>query len=111
MVHALARHCPPGGWWAPRGLHVVLQVPDEVAESRLVAAAAAEGVVVIGIAGMVGTNPHGPAIVVSSARATNDMLDDAVTRLARAAARVDDVPQGPTTVRGVEWYEQETLQA
>lgn len=112
MVRALARELP--AWrvmGAAGGLHLVLQVPDEVSESRLVAAAAAEGVAVIGIAGMVGANPHGPAIVVSFARATRDMLDDAVSRLARAAARLDEVPEGPTPVSGVEWYEQEILQA
>ena len=111
LVQALARQLP--SWrvmGAAGGLHFVIQVPDDVSEARLVAAAAAEGVAVIGIAGMTGVHPHGPAIVVSFARATRGMLEEAVSRLAVAAARVDEVPEVESPpISGVEWYPHELM--
>lgn len=114
LAQAVERELP--GWrvmGAAAGLHFVVQVPDRVDETRLVAAAAAQGVAVIGIAGMVGSNPHGPAIVLSFAGATPDMLEEAVVRLAQAVAAMDsltDIEAHPAISR-IEWYEQEFLQA
>lgn len=114
LRQALARQLP--SWHvmgAAGGLHFVVQVPDDVSEARLVAAAAAAGVAVIGIAGMTGVHPHGPGIVISFARATRDMLEEAASRLALAAARLDDLPEVDGRVRasGVGWYEQEAMRA
>jgi len=46
-------------------------------------------VLVLGLAGMTGSHPMGPALVMSFARSTPDMLDDAVHRLVRAAKGLD----------------------
>lgn len=110
LVGALASRLP--SWrvmGAAGGLHVVVQVPDGVSETGLVVAAAAAGVAVVGIAGMTGVHPHGPALVLSFAGATRDMLEEAARRLAVAAARVDDLPEAraPAPASGVGWYERE----
>lgn len=107
LVEDLARQLP--SWrvmGAAGGLHVVVQVPDEVSEDHLVTAAAAEGVAVIGISGMVGVHAHGPAIVLSFARATRDLLEQAVSRLARASARLEQVAEvvHPPPISGLDWY-------
>ncbi|MDQ3611590.1 MAG: PLP-dependent aminotransferase family protein [Actinomycetota bacterium] len=114
LATALSRQLP--GWrvmGAAAGLHFVVQVPDQVDETRLVAAAAAQGVAVIGIAGLTGSNPHGPAIVLSFAGATRDMLAEAVNRLAQAVASMDGLPETAArpALSRVEWYERGVLKA
>jgi len=90
LVSALASHAPS---WSPMGavggLHLLVALPRDVPEEQLLLAAAAAGVLVLGLAGMSGSHPMGPALVLSFARATPDMLDDAVHRLVRAAQEVD----------------------
>jgi GntR family transcriptional regulator/MocR family aminotransferase len=73
------------------GLHLTVAVPPGMSESRLVAAAAGLGLSVLGLEAMSGSTMSGPGIVVSYARATPDMSEDAVGRLVRASQLVDQV--------------------
>lgn len=73
------------------GLHLTVALPPELPEGRLVAAAAGLGVSVLGLSTMSGDGEHGPGIVVSYARATPDLCQEAVNRLARAAEQVEQV--------------------
>jgi len=73
------------------GLHLTLALPPGVSEGRLVAAAAALGLSVLGLETMQGSTVSGPGIVVSYARATPDMSEEAVTRLFQATQFVDQV--------------------
>lgn len=90
LVSALASHAPS---WSPMGmvggLHLVVELPTGMSEEQLVTAAGAAGVLVLGLAGMSGSHPMGPALVLSFARSTPGMLDDAVHRLVRAAEGLD----------------------
>jgi GntR family transcriptional regulator/MocR family aminotransferase len=89
------------------GLHLVVRLPDDVSESGLVAAAEDQGVLVLGVETMRVEHPYGPALVLSFARGTPDMLDEAVRRMAAAAHDVAAAPrQGWTEpLSGVDWYE------
>jgi GntR family transcriptional regulator/MocR family aminotransferase len=110
LVQALASQLPDWPVMGIQGgLHVVVQLPDGVSEARMVAGAASEGVAVIGLAVMVGVHPRPPAVILSFARSTRDMIDDAVTRLARAYRNLDQVPETPepAPISGVDWYDQE----
>jgi GntR family transcriptional regulator/MocR family aminotransferase len=86
MVRTLASRAPS---WLPMGmvggLHLLVVLPTGVPEEQLVLAAAAAGVLVLGLAEMSGSHPMGPALVLSFARSTPDMLDEAIHRLVRAA--------------------------
>jgi GntR family transcriptional regulator/MocR family aminotransferase len=89
------------------GLHLVVRLPDDVSESGLVAAAEDQGVLVLGVETMRVEHPYGPALVLSFARATADMLDEAVRRLALAAHDLAAAPRPGWTepLSGVDWYE------
>lgn len=86
LVGALAARAPS---WQPigaaGGLHLVVRLPPGSSEQGVVSASAAAGVLVLGVAGMTGRHPQGPALALSFARATPDMLDEAVRRLVLAA--------------------------
>ncbi len=92
LVQAIGRQLP--GWevmGGGGGLHLTVELPRDVAEGKLVAAAAGLGLAVLGLQAMNGSGTSGPGVVVSYARATPDMCDDAVRRLARAAQLLDPV--------------------
>jgi len=76
------------------GLHLVVRLPSGLSEEHLVTAAAAAGILVLGLAGMTGSNPMGPALVLSFARSTPDMLDEAIRRLFRSAEGLDPGDSG-----------------
>ncbi len=94
LIAALAARAPA---WQPigaaGGLHLVVRLPPDLSEDGLVRAAAATGVQVLGLAGMTGRCPQGPALVLSFARSTPDMLAEAVRRLVLAAEGLDS-PSG-----------------
>ncbi|MDQ3502454.1 MAG: PLP-dependent aminotransferase family protein [Actinomycetota bacterium] len=86
LVGALAARAPS---WRPigaaGGLHLVVRLPPGLSEQGVVVAGAAAGVLVVGLAGMTGAHPQGPSLALAYARATPDMLDEAVHRLVLAA--------------------------
>jgi GntR family transcriptional regulator/MocR family aminotransferase len=92
FLEALARRLP--SWQAmggAGGLHITIGLPPELPEGRLVAAAAGLGLSVLGVSAMSGRQGSPPGIVLSYARATPDMLKDAVDRLARASRLLEQV--------------------
>ena len=95
LVSALAARAPS---WQPLGaaggLHLVVRLPPGLSEEGVVSAGAAAGVLVLGVAGMTGAHPQGPALALSFARATPGMLDEAVHRLVLAADGLDPPPTG-----------------
>jgi len=99
FIDALARRLPD--WQvmgSAGGLHLTVALPPHVPEARLVAAAAGLGLSVLGLDGMSHHKASGPGIVISYARATPDMCEDAVVRLAKASTILDQVtPQMEAT--------------
>ncbi|MGI8702196.1 MAG: PLP-dependent aminotransferase family protein [Nocardioidaceae bacterium] len=92
FLQAIGHHLPD--WQvmgSAGGLHLAVALPPDVSERRLVAAAAGQGLSVLGLEAMSGSTTWGAGIVVSYARATPDMCDVAVRRLAAAAQRLDQV--------------------
>jgi len=92
FIQALARGLPD--WQvmgSAGGLHLTISLPPGVPEGRLVVAAAGLGLSVLGLEGMAGRETGKPGIVVSYARATPDMSEDAVGRLAKALTVLDQV--------------------
>ena len=92
FVQAIGRRLPD--WQvmgSAGGLHLTVALPPDVPEGRLVAAAAGLGLSVLGLEAMTGSTVSGPGIVVSYARATPDMSEDAVGRLVTAAQLLDQV--------------------
>ncbi len=92
LLQAIGHHLPD--WQvmgSAGGLHLAVALPPDVSERRLVAAAAGQGLSVLGLEAMSGSTTWGAGIVVSYARATPDMCDVAVRRLAAAAQRLDQV--------------------
>ena len=85
FIQALSRRLPD--WQvmgSAGGLHLTISLPADVPEGRLVAATSGLGLWVVGLNSMsAGTSPK-PGIVLSYARTTPDMLDEAVARLATA---------------------------
>lgn len=80
------------------GLHVLLRPPAATDEEQLVTAAAAQGVFVQGIRAMYGTLPPVPGLMLGFARAPVGLLEEAVHRLATAAAAADGKkPARPAT--------------
>jgi GntR family transcriptional regulator/MocR family aminotransferase len=109
LTAALAHHLP--SWevmGVAGGLHLVVRLPDGVSESGLVAAAAAHDVHVLGVQTMTVEHPYGPALTLSFARGTPDMLGEAARRLAAAAqdAPAHDAAAATDVRSGVDWYEQ-----
>ncbi|MDQ3663909.1 MAG: PLP-dependent aminotransferase family protein [Actinomycetota bacterium] len=92
FVDALARRLPE---WrvleSAGGLNLTIALPPELPERQLVAAAAGLGLAVLGLQEMSGHQAPGPGIVLSYARATPGMSEDAVRRLADASVAVDQV--------------------
>lgn len=92
FIQALSRRLPD--WQvmgSAGGLHLTISLPADVPEGRLVAAASELGLWVVGLNSMsAGTSPK-PGIVLSYARTTPDMLDEAVARLATALDGLDSV--------------------
>lgn len=92
FIDALARRLPD---WrvmgSAGGLHLTVALPLDMPEARLVAAAAGLGLSVLGLDVMSHHKASGPGIVISYARATPDMLEDAVVRLAKASTILDQV--------------------
>ena len=78
------------------GLHVMLGLPAEINEDRLVAAAAARGLAVQGTRSLYGTLPPGNGLVVSYARAPAGVLTEAVNRLVAAADSSAATTPAPT---------------
>lgn len=92
FITAVARRLPE--WQvmgSAGGLHLTVALPPDIPEARLVAAAARLGLAVLGLEVMSNANASGPGIVVSYARATPDMCEDAVARLAKASRLVSQV--------------------
>ena len=92
FIRALARRLPD--WQvmgSAGGLHLTVALPPHVPEAGLVAAAAQLGLAVLGLDAMSHHKGSGPGIVVSYARATPDMCEDAVGRLAKASTVLDQV--------------------
>lgn len=73
------------------GLNLTVTLPPALPEGRLVAAARGLGLSVLGLEAMRGRPGRGPGIVVSYARATPGMSEEAVRMLASAAKSVDQV--------------------
>jgi GntR family transcriptional regulator/MocR family aminotransferase len=108
LCEALERHLPD--WQVmgvAGGLHLVVRLPDDMSESGLVEAAAARGVHVLGVETMTLEHPYGPALILSFARGTADVFDEAARRLADAAhdAAAQDRRTAPRVLSGVDWYE------
>ena len=92
LIEALADRLP--GWevmGSAGGLHLTVSLPPELPENRLVAAAAARGLAVLGLQHMSGSESAAEGLVISYARATPHMLQDAVARLEEASRVVDYV--------------------
>jgi len=73
------------------GLHLTVALPPEMHEARLVAAASGLGLSVLGLAPMSGSTGTEPGIVISYARATPSMSEEAVDRLVKASRVLDQV--------------------
>jgi len=73
------------------GLHLTEALPPEMHEGRLVAAAIGLGLSVLGLAPMSGGTRTEPGIVISDARATSSMSEEAVDRLVKASRVLDQV--------------------
>jgi GntR family transcriptional regulator/MocR family aminotransferase len=109
LCEALERHLPT--WQVmgvAGGLHLVVRLPDNLSENGLVAAAAARGVHLLGVQTMTLEHAYGPALILSFARGTRDVFDEASRRLAAAAqdAAAHDRPNASIVLSGVDWYEQ-----
>lgn len=92
FVQALAHRLPD--WQvmgSAGGLHLTVAVPPHVSESQLVAATSSRGLAVLGLSSMSGQFKSGPGIVITYARATPDMLDEAVSRLVAASNALHEV--------------------
>jgi GntR family transcriptional regulator/MocR family aminotransferase len=92
FIEALARRLPD--WQVMEsagGLNLIVALPPELPEGRLVAAAAGVGLSVLGLSTMSGRKTSGAGIVISYARATPDMSADAVDRLVRAVEHLNEV--------------------
>jgi GntR family transcriptional regulator/MocR family aminotransferase len=108
LIQALERYVPT--WQVmgvAGGLHLVVRLPDDVSESGLVAAAEEQGVLVLGVENLRVAHPYGAALILSFARGTADMHDEAVRRLAMAAYGLAAAPPRGWTepLSGVDWYE------
>jgi GntR family transcriptional regulator/MocR family aminotransferase len=66
------------------GLHLLLRLPQDVDEDRYVAAAEAQGVAVLGVSQMYGTQPPRPGVIIQYGRTTPSMLEEAAKRLGAA---------------------------
>ena len=92
FIEALARRLPD--WQvmgSAGGLHLTVALPPEMHEGRLVAAASGLGLSVLGLAPMSGSTGTEPGIVISYARATPSMSEEAVDRLVKASRVLDQV--------------------
>ena len=92
FIAVLARRLPD--WQvleSAGGLNVIVALPPDVPERRLVAAARRLGLWVLGLEVMSGHQTARPGIVVSYARMTPDMSEDAVARRSRAMNVMHDV--------------------
>lgn len=92
FVDVLARRLPD--WQvlgSAGGLHLAIALPAGIPESRLVGAAARAGLSVIGMQTMTGETARPAEIVLSYARTTPDMAEDAISRLIAALAGLDHV--------------------
>lgn len=91
LVSALSRRLPE--WTvlgSAGGLHLTVVLPPEVSERRVIAAAAERGLAVLGLEPMNGATAERGGLVISFARATPDMVEDAVDRLVAALAACKD---------------------
>lgn len=109
FLRAMERELPD---WAVMGnaggLHLTLALPPGVSEGRLVAAASACGLSVLGLQSMRGSTVLGPGIVVSYARSTPDMSKEAVARLVRASRIVEHVTpemEAMATSAAILWHD------
>lgn len=92
FIDALARRLPD--WQvmgSAGGLHLTVALPPGMPESRLVAAAGGLGLSILGAEEMSGSTVAEPGIVISYARATLSMSEDAVDRLVKASKVLDQV--------------------
>ncbi len=92
FIEALARRLPD--WQvmgSAGGLHLTIALPPGMHEGRLVAAAGGLGLSVLGLEPMSGSSVAGTGIVISYARMTSSMSEDAVDRLAKASQVLDQV--------------------
>lgn len=92
FVEALARRLPD---WAVTGsaggLNLTISLPELIPEGTMVAAANELGLLVIGLGTMTGRAEQPAGLVLSFARASQDMTKDAVERLATAITTLDKI--------------------
>ena len=92
FIDALARRLPE--WQvmgSAGGLHLTVALPPGMHEGRLVAAAGGLGLSILGAEEMSGSTVAEPGIVISYARATPSISEDAVDRLVKASKILDPV--------------------
>ena len=70
------------------GLHLTITLPPGIDENQIVESAATTGLAISGLQAFTGRTARPPAIVVSYARLTPDMADEAVARLSSALEEV-----------------------
>lgn len=109
LLAAIAEHLP--NWRVmgnAGGLHVTVSLPGGVSESRLVAAAASLGLSVLGLAAMQGRTASGAGLVLSYARVSPDMAQEAVRRLAhaaRVAAQMSPELEATASIASLLWHD------
>lgn len=92
FVQALAARLPE--WTvtgSAGGLNLTISLPGHIPEGAMVAAASELGLLVVGLGTMTGRAEHPACLVLSFARATQDMAKDAVERLATAITTLDQI--------------------